>query len=162
MVITDRGRTEKPLLRARPVRDIPKSTPRLNPPVQCGLYCRRRAFGRISFEDTALILLGRRSGNNRGDAKQLLTLASVHVVEGRTRISTAMAVAIFQTEREREEEEGEGGREVLLKTQRFGTPSHSPLPDSEIFRKMFGLLYFSVLFFKNKFLKLFEKICCFF
>lgn len=38
---------EKPLLRATPVRDNPKSTPRLNPPRHDGSRFRRRAFGGI-------------------------------------------------------------------------------------------------------------------
>ena len=50
-----RGRTEKPLLRARPVRDNPKSTPTLNPPLQLESRFRRRAFGGSSSMETALI-----------------------------------------------------------------------------------------------------------
>ena len=112
-MITDRGRTEKPLLRARPVRDIPKSTPRLNPPVQCGLCFRRRAFGRISFKDTALILVGRCAEDNCTDTRGLMSLTRAHVMGGRTRNSTTMAFAIFQTGRD-----GEGGA-GLFKTPRF-------------------------------------------
>lgn len=50
-----RGRKLNPLLRARPVRDIPKSTPTLNPPLQLGSRFRRRAFGGISSVEIALI-----------------------------------------------------------------------------------------------------------
>ena len=45
---TVKGRTQKPLLIARPVRDNPKSTPKLNPPHQSGSCFLRRAFGGIS------------------------------------------------------------------------------------------------------------------
>ena len=49
-----RGRIEKPLLSARPVRDIPKSTPRLNPPLQLGSLFRRRALGGSCCREIAL------------------------------------------------------------------------------------------------------------
>lgn len=56
---------EKPLLRATPVRDIPKSTPRLNPPLHFGSFFRRRALGGSSPKEIALVLAedkGRETG----------------------------------------------------------------------------------------------------
>lgn len=44
---TVKGRTEKPLLRATPVRENPKSTPKLKPPRHEGSRFRRMAFGGI-------------------------------------------------------------------------------------------------------------------
>lgn len=55
---TVRGRTVKPLLRATPERDSPRSTPRLNPPLHSGSFFRRRALGGISgMDNRALNLL---------------------------------------------------------------------------------------------------------
>jgi len=54
---TVRGRTVKPLLRATPERDSPKSTPRLNPPLHSGSFFRRRALGGISWMDNRALNL---------------------------------------------------------------------------------------------------------
>lgn len=53
-LVTVRGRKVKPLLRARPVRAIPKSTPILNPPLHCGSRFLCTAFGGISSMEAAL------------------------------------------------------------------------------------------------------------
>lgn len=66
--ITVRGRMEKPLLRASPVREVPRSTPRLKPPLQWGSSLRRRALGGSSMEENGLLLwdLENRAGGDGG------------------------------------------------------------------------------------------------
>jgi len=54
---------EKPLLRASPVRDVPRSTPRLKPPLHCGSSLRRRALGGSSTEEIAVLHLQIRLGD---------------------------------------------------------------------------------------------------
>lgn len=53
-MLTVKGRIEKPLLSARPVRAIPKSTPREKkpPPLHCGSLFLRSAFGGSSSKDS--------------------------------------------------------------------------------------------------------------
>lgn len=58
LFITVSGRTQKPLLRARPVRDNPKSTPRLNPPLHSESFFRLVAFGSNSSTDDNAPILG--------------------------------------------------------------------------------------------------------
>jgi hypothetical protein len=76
---------EKPLLRARPVRDIPKSTPRLNPPLHLGSLFRRRALGGSSFTEIALVLapyLGVWADDSGREAGAFFTLGRAQMARG--------------------------------------------------------------------------------
>jgi len=55
--VTVKGRKVKPLLRAMPVRAIPKSTPREKPPLQFASFFLRSAFGGSSSKVNAVFRL---------------------------------------------------------------------------------------------------------
>lgn len=84
VLITVRGRTEKPLLRARPVRDSPKSTPRLNPHLQCGSFFRRRTFGGNSSASEAAnaggVWLRKGDNENRGETEERFIVGTKHFI----------------------------------------------------------------------------------